>query len=333
MNLYLYKGFNSETAIIDNSIKECTHIIVHEDVTTICRGAFTDCHNLISVVMFDNVRRIEEYAFHSCVNLKTIKFSKNLDYIGDYAFLKCYSIKCYSIPQTITSIGFEAFSENEELHFINVPCFSSHIMSNLPDLRKTSIYTVTAKKEGVTMRAAVTGEIQDRAEELFERELFDRELVSIVHLGRSGGAMPKDVVGISLLKMWLCFHMEKYPLHKVCFCPSVTVEKLNKSIIDLGSASVKKIERFNNTTPLHMLAMNPHASETAFERLFEAWSDAIFKRNSLGETPLDCARMHNLKGLLTLIKCLCVDRDAMAGDHPPAEKPCFDNLKKRKKAK
>ena len=81
-----------------------------------------------------------------------------------------------------------------------------------------------------------------------------------------------------------------------------------------------------------MLAMNPHASETAFARLFVGWNDAIFKRNSLGETPLDCARMHNLKGLLTLIKCLCVVRDAMAGDHPPAEKPCSDNLKKRKKA-
>ncbi len=326
MKLYLYKGFGNET--ITNSIKECTHIVIREDVTTISRGAFTDCHNLISVVMFDNVRRIEEYAFQSCVNLKTIKFSKNLEYIGDYAFLKCYSIKCYSIPQTITSIGIEAFSENEELRFINVPRFSRHIMWNLPDLRKTSIYTVTAKKEGLTMRAAVTGEIQDRGE-----ELFDREMVPIAHLCRREGAMPNDVAGIYLLKMWLCFHMEDYPLHKLCFCPSVTVEKLNNSISNLGAASVKKIERFNNTTPLHMLAMNPHASETAFARLFVAWNDAIFERNSLEETPLDCAKIHNFKGFLTLIKCLCVVRIAMVNDHPPAEKPCSGNLKKRKKAK
>ena len=82
-----------------------------------------------------------------------------------------------------------------------------------------------------------------------------------------------------------------------------------------------------------MLAMNPHASETTFAILFVAWENAIFKMNSLKETPLDCARMHNLEGLLTMIKCLCIHRNAMARGIPTTEKPCIGNLKKRKKAK
>ncbi|MCP4747194.1 MAG: leucine-rich repeat domain-containing protein, partial [Desulfobacteraceae bacterium] len=211
MNLYLYKGFDNEA--VYNSKENITHVVVHEDVTEIHRGAFTGCHELVSVVMFDNVRRIEEYAFQSCVNLKTIKFSKNLGYIGGSAFLNCYSMQCYSIPNTVGLIVPDAFSHNEELRFINVPQFNRHIIENLPDLRTTSIYTVTAKKEGVTMKAAVTGELQDRMNELFEGEM-----VPIAHLGRREGAMPNDVAGIYLLRMWLCFHMGKYPLHKVRFC-------------------------------------------------------------------------------------------------------------------
>ena len=89
------------------------------------------------------------------------------------------------------------------------------------------------------MKAAVTGELQDRA-----RELFDGEMVPIAHLGRGEGAMPDELAGVSLLKMWLCFHMGKYPLHKVCFCPSVTVEKLKETIREVGVEGVKKIERF-----------------------------------------------------------------------------------------
>ena len=215
-------------------------------------------------------------------------------------------MQCYSIPNTVALITPDAFSHNEELRFINVPQFNRHIMENLPDLRTTSIYTVNAKKEGVTMKAAVTGELQDRM-----NELFDGEMVPIARFVRQEGAMPDDVVGNYLLQMWLCFHMGKYPLHKVCFCPSITVEKLNNSIFREGITGVKKIEKFNKTTALHMLAMNPHATETTYEILFNAWVDAIFKKNSLKDTPIDCARVHNFNGMLTLIKCLCLRHEAM----------------------
>ena len=146
--------------------------------------------------------------------------------------------------------------------------------------------------------------------------------------------MPDEAAGIKLLKMWLCFHMKDYPLHKVCFCPSVTVEKLNETIDEVGIEGVKKIDRFNQTTPLHMLAMNPHASAPAFARLFVAWGDGVFKMNSQKETPIDCARKHNLKGLLQMIKGLCMHRNAMASGDRPTEEPCTEyNIKKRKMAK
>ena len=170
MNLYLYRGFDHYE--ISDSLRTCTHAVVHEDVETIHRGAFSDCHYLVSVVMFDSVRRIEDYAFDSCVNLKTIKFSRNLNYIGNHVFAKCYSIECYSIPPTVARIGTDAFADNEELRYINVPQFQWHIQNYPPDLRTTSVYTVTAKEEGVTNKAAVTGELHNHAVELFVGEVI-----------------------------------------------------------------------------------------------------------------------------------------------------------------
>jgi len=217
MKLYIYKGLESEKILHPRDI---THVIVQEDVTRIHPRMFEHCHELISVIMFDNVTRIGRYAFNSCLKLRFIKLSRALQYIGDYCFLQCCAMRSYSLPATIKKIGKNAFHRNDKLRILNIPPMLE--FSCLPDLSLTAIMTVIARRILCTEEGVDDMEMHFKVNELIMNNQPERE-----HLFPTGNDVvpmntpPKDVINI-----WLNYHMTDYPMHLICFDPSVTAEQL-----------------------------------------------------------------------------------------------------------
>lgn len=88
------------------------NIIIPEHVTTIKKGMFYGCKELVFVEIPDTVTKIEAHAFHNCINLHHIKFGENsrLSKIGEYAFAGCSSLEEIKLP-LITEIGSYTFAQ------------------------------------------------------------------------------------------------------------------------------------------------------------------------------------------------------------------------------
>ena len=63
--------------------------------------------------------------------------------------------------------------------------------------------------------------------------------------------------------IFLITRMDEMPFHKLCYDSSVNTQKINDYINKHGNNSALQIEAIHGMTPLHMLSMNPYASEDA----------------------------------------------------------------------
>ena len=77
-------------------------------VTAIGVGAFSDCDNLVSVVIPYGIKTIGNDAFYDCDNLVSILIPDSVVSVGEYAFHNS-AIKSIIIPNSVTSIGTMAF--------------------------------------------------------------------------------------------------------------------------------------------------------------------------------------------------------------------------------
>jgi len=71
-------------------------------------------------------------------------------------------------------------------------------------------------------------------------------------------------------------------------------------------------DRYHGMTPLHMLAMNPHASGDTFGALLEHSLDAVLCTDGEEKTPIQHARESNVSGLLRIIHELSMHRLSLA---------------------
>ena len=76
---------------------------------SISSGAFTDCHNLESVVSNGNVGDIGENAFYCCDNLNRVVFNGNVGNIGYGTFYECRLLKSIVFNGNVGNIGDSAF--------------------------------------------------------------------------------------------------------------------------------------------------------------------------------------------------------------------------------
>lgn len=88
------------------------------NATYIVDNAFTNCTNLVSVVIPDSVVRIGGGAFTGCTNLTNVTIGNNVTSIG-YAFYECRGLTSVTIGNSVTSIGQQAFSGCSHLTSIN----------------------------------------------------------------------------------------------------------------------------------------------------------------------------------------------------------------------
>lgn len=101
----------------DENITECT---IRDDTIMIGTKAFSECHNLKSIVIPGNVKTIGWGAFGDHLeSLTQVTISEGVTTIGESAFYGA-PIKEIVIPSTVTSIGAQAFNWCTELTDITI---------------------------------------------------------------------------------------------------------------------------------------------------------------------------------------------------------------------
>jgi len=285
MRLLIYRGLEVSRGHESRAFKDATHVIVDESVTVIKNHAFRVCYHLVSIIMGDSVKRIEGYAFNNCRALRFVRMSKALEYIGPGAFCDCWSLEALFLPSTVNSIGHSAFSSCPSLRFLILP----HDIDI--DLGKVGEMII--------------------------------EGTGIQHIARTAGVayeMNDDGYDITdesnhRVNEWLIHHMDESPFHKLCYDTSVTTRHINEDYLtEHDNDSALQTDATYGMTPLHMLAMNPHAPADSISTLLNSNQEAVFSLDNEEKTPLDYARDYNVGGLVGMITGLCNQRNSSAHD-------------------
>ena len=95
-----------------------------QNLTSIGKGAFSDCSYLEKINLPDKLTSIGDYAFYGCKSLKEITLPDSLTTLGAHAFRFC-GIKIIDIPGRLITIGHSAFQNCSSLKTVymywNVP--------------------------------------------------------------------------------------------------------------------------------------------------------------------------------------------------------------------
>ena len=94
---------------------------IEDGITSIGRGAFSNCGALENAVIPESVTTIEQSAFYSCGKLKNIAIPEGVKSIGLNAFGQCSSLTDISLPAGLATIGEWAFGFCSSLTNITIP--------------------------------------------------------------------------------------------------------------------------------------------------------------------------------------------------------------------
>ncbi len=205
MILYWYRGLDDE--IVPHHV---THILVHDSVTIIKQYAFEHHYHLVCISMGANVTTIEAGAFSYCTSLKIVRLSKTLQYIGRDAFEMCRSLEVLILPSSVKMIQSDAFANCWALRLLNLP---EHI--RLKHIGQAIIQET---------------EIQDIA-------------LAIGGVEYEGGGNDCGVTDESNCRVnnWLIRHMDKFPLHKLCYSAHISAHQINEYLRDNGNDSASQL--------------------------------------------------------------------------------------------
>ena len=127
---------------ICEEMNNITSIIIPDNVTEICGGAFYGCTALQSVIMSNQITTLPcavySYSgdwmdnryygvFGECTSLTSITLSNNLQSVGRYTFDNCSSLPAITLPNVLKSIDYGAFNNCSSLSSIMIPNSVTHI--------------------------------------------------------------------------------------------------------------------------------------------------------------------------------------------------------------
>ena len=101
------------------------------DTTNTTYAAFSNCTNLVRVVIPGSVKRILRYAFYGATGITEVQLGYGVEYIDMSVFYKCQSLKTVVLPESITTLGGAAFAYASALENVVLPSQLTEIYSNL----------------------------------------------------------------------------------------------------------------------------------------------------------------------------------------------------------
>lgn len=83
--------------------------IIPGGVTSVGKGAFTDCCSLESITVPDSVNSVGDSAFFRCSGLKSITIPDSVVSIGEYSFFECSALESVTLPDSVKTIDVYLF--------------------------------------------------------------------------------------------------------------------------------------------------------------------------------------------------------------------------------
>jgi len=266
---YTYMGLPDERSPFDTKIG-----IVHPSVKTIRSGAFKNCKKMSHCIMSDSVVKIEGQAFGGCRLLRVVKLSRCLEYIAHRAFYDCWSIDVMFLPESVSYIGRWAFQNCINMRMFRLP-ESLDVETLGPILRGCRSMLAGVDYEGY-----------------------------------------EDYVNVH--KSLQYHHDESKLLFEVCQNTAISAQMITKHVEmnglddddddDDDDVPHKSSYDRHNLTPLHILALNPHACAGAIIAGFESNPSAVFSQDDRRLTPLYYLWKNNRDGAIQLVRALCIYR-------------------------
>lgn len=108
------------TAYTFDSTGEHTVRYTLADPTVVGAQAFTDCYDIINVIIPDSVELIGDEAFEACSGLTSVTIGDNVTEIGTQAFMNCLSLTSVSIPDSVETIGNRVFRYCTSLRMVTI---------------------------------------------------------------------------------------------------------------------------------------------------------------------------------------------------------------------
>ncbi len=107
----------------------------------------------------------------------------------------------------------------------------------------------------------------------------------------------------------LDFYRNQHPLHRDCLNTHVNAQQIFGCIHEHGSAVAAMMDH-DGMTPLHILAMNPHADEGSLMACLDANMSAAILGDGRGFTPLDYLRVyHDIEDHTAVLSALILHRE------------------------
>lgn len=114
---------NSVTFIGVNAFNCCKfqHVVLPEGLTSLSRGALSDCGELLSVKLPSTITSIGDHAFMYCNKIKNIELPAALEHLGKGAFGYCRALESMVIPNKIKELSADLFYECLSLKSVKNP--------------------------------------------------------------------------------------------------------------------------------------------------------------------------------------------------------------------
>ncbi len=109
------------------------------------------------------------------------------------------------------------------------------------------------------------------------------------------------------------FYTNLHPWYKACLDTIISAQTIQECIRTHGIAAAYTTD-YDGMTPLHILALNPHATTGCLLACFEANQRAAFVRDGRDKTPLDTLLEYgDLDSYSGIVTALCMRRMSMNG--------------------
>ena len=297
---YHYKGDDGEKVP-----KTVTHVTIDSSVTTIKKETFDGCILLFSVVMTDNVKKLERAAFGSCRRLKFIRLSKVLEIIEPYAFEACTDLEFIFLPETVQFVKDFAFGDCDQMRLLQLPLDIDP--NNLGDgIIHTTELVNHAETQNVyyeDRHYSLQEEMNDNNEE-GEGGEEEEEVRSDTEEDEEEDDTEYTPTSNLKVNSWLINHMSDFPLHRICYSSSVTKQTIELHLNTYGKKSVHTTDTISRMTPLHILSLNPYATNKEIKFLLDIDHETAFHKDINNNSPIDYATQFNFSALVTMIEVL-----------------------------